>query len=187
MRGKKKEEEVFTARVVIQGVDTQMPVEVMNPLDENVVLFKHIQVEIISRLPDLGMICSLEEKGSPGQTNEASSELPQELESLLNKVEVEVDLEQRNQIRQLIKEHQDVFSLPGQPLGQTELVKHDIVTQSQTPIKKAVRRPPFHLKTTAEREVQRMLQDDIIEPSNSPWASPVVLVWKKGWVYPVLY
>ena len=36
------------------------------------------------------------------------------------------------------------------------------------------RRPPFHLTTTAEEEVQK-----IIEPSNSPWASPVILVRKK--------
>ena len=49
---------------------------------------------------------------------------------------------------------------------------------SQTPIKQAVRRPPFHLKTTAEEEVQKMLRDDIIEPSNSSWASTVVLVRK---------
>ena len=49
-----------------------MPVEAMNPLDENVVLYKHTQVRIISRLPDLETICSLEEKGSPGQTNETS-------------------------------------------------------------------------------------------------------------------
>ena len=34
------------------------------------VLYKHTQVGIISRLPDLGTVCSLEEKGSPGQTNE---------------------------------------------------------------------------------------------------------------------
>ena len=57
---------------------------------------------------------------------ETSSELPQELEVLLDKVEVEVDHEERNQISQLIKNHQDVFSLPGQPLGRTELVKHDM-------------------------------------------------------------
>ena len=137
------------ARVVVQGAGIRMPVEIMNPLDEDVVLYKHTQVGIISRLPDLGTICSLEEKGTPGQTNETSSELPQELKILLNKVEVEVDPEQRNQVRQLVKNHQDVFSLPGQPLGQTELVKHDIETQSQAPIKQAVRRPPVHFKTMA--------------------------------------
>ena len=64
-----------------------------------------------------------------------------------------MELEQRNQIRQLIKGHQDVFSLPSQPLGRTELVRHDIVTQSQAPIKQAVRRPPSHLKTTLEGKV----------------------------------
>ena len=90
-----------------------------------------------------------------------------------------MDHEERSQIRQLLKDRQDVFSLPGQPLGRTDLVKHDIVTPSQTPIKQPVQRPPFHLKNTAEEEVQRMLRDDIIEPSNSPWASPVVLVKKK--------
>ena len=40
MRGKKKEEKVLTARVVIQDAGTHMPVEVMNPLDEDVVLYK---------------------------------------------------------------------------------------------------------------------------------------------------
>ena len=90
---------------------------------------------------------------------------------MLNKIEVEVDHEERSQIRQLIKNHQDVFSLPGQPLGCTKLV--------QAPIKQPVRKPPFHFKGTAEEEVQKMLRDDIIEPSNSPWASPVVPVKKK--------
>ena len=74
------------------------------------VFYKHTQAGIIRRLPDLGTMCSLEEKGSPGQTNESSSELPEELEVLLNKVEVEVDHEDRNKIRQLIKDHQDVVS-----------------------------------------------------------------------------
>ena len=47
-----------------------MPVEVMNPLDEDVVLYKYTQVGIVSMLPDHETICSLEEKGLPGQTNE---------------------------------------------------------------------------------------------------------------------
>ena len=151
-----------------------MPV---NPLEEDVILYKHTQLGIVSRVPDLATICSLEKKGSSGPAEETTSELPKEREALLNKVEVEVDHEEKNQIRQLIKSHQDVFPLPGQPLGWTELVKHDIVTPSQAPIKQAVRRPPSHLKTTAEEEVQK--RDDIIEPSNSPWASPVILVKKK--------
>ena len=47
--------------------------------NEDVVLYKHTKVGIISRLPDLATICALEEKVSPGQKNETSSELPQEL------------------------------------------------------------------------------------------------------------
>ena len=113
-------------------------------------------------------IWCLEEKSLPRPAEETTSELPKELENLLNKVEVEVDDEEKSQIRQLIKNHQDVCSLSGQPLGRTELLKHDMVIPSQVPIKQAVRRPPFHLKTTGEEEVQKMLRDDIIQPSNLP-------------------
>ena len=56
---------------------------------------------------------------------------------------------------------------------------HDIKTESQTPIKQNVRRPPFHLRSEAEAEVKKMLEQGIIEASDSPWASPVVLVRKK--------
>ena len=51
-----------------------MPVEVMKPLYEDLILYKHTQVGIISRLPDLATICSLEEKGSPGEASETTSE-----------------------------------------------------------------------------------------------------------------
>ena len=64
-------------------------------------------------------------------------------------------------------------------------MKHDIVTPSQASIKQVVRRPPFHLKTTAEDEVQKMLKDDIIEPSNSPWASSVSK--EEVWLHLVLH
>ena len=165
--------------MIVQGAGTHRPVEVMNPLEEDVILYKYTHLGIVSRLPDLATICSLEEKSSLGLAEEITSELPKELEGLLNKVEVEVDNEEKGQVRQLIKNHQDVFSPPGQPLGRIELGKIDIVTPSQATIKQAVRRPPFHLKTASEEEVQKMLRDDIIEPSNLPWASPVVLVKKK--------
>ena len=82
-----------------------MPVEVMNSLEEDVILYKNTYLGI-SRLPSPATVCSLEE---------TTSEIPKVLEDLLNKVEVELDHEERSQICQLIKNHQDVFSLPGQP------------------------------------------------------------------------
>ena len=72
-----------------------------------------------------------------------------------------------------------MFATEAEPFGRTDLVQHDIVTTTETPIKQAVRRTPFHLQEAAKAEVDRMLEKGVIEPSCSPWASPVVLVKKK--------
>lgn len=42
-----------------------------------------------------------------------------------------------------------------------------------------MRRIPLHLSHDVDKQVNEMLERDVIEPSNSPWASPVVLVRKQ--------
>merc|ERR1711893_508970 len=82
-------------------------------------------------------------------------------------------------VRDLLMNNLDVFTLPGEPKGRTDWVKYEIHVDTDVPIKQAVRRPPIHLRDAAEAEVKKMLQDDVIEESNSPWASPLILVKKK--------
>jgi len=79
---------------------------------------------------------------------------------------------------QLLQEYQDVFSLQGEPLGQTDAVHHEVKTTGP-PIKTRYRRVPMGLREEAVKEEERMKSLHVIEPSQSPWAAPVVLVRKK--------
>jgi len=78
-----------------------------------------------------------------------------------------------------VREFSDVFSTAKQDLGRTDLVHHSINTGNQDPIKQAPRQLPIHYKQEVGNLLEEMQQQGVIEPSNSPWASPVVLVYKK--------
>ena len=73
----------------------------------------------------------------------------------------------------------DVFALDPSELGSTKLVTHSIDTGDSPPIKQSTWRIPFALCQTVEEMVQKMLEQGVVEPSHSPWSSPVVLVEKK--------
>lgn len=47
------------------------------------------------------------------------------------------------------------------------------------PRKIAARRMPFAVRQEVAKQLQRMQEGGVIEPSDSPWSSPVVLVRKK--------
>lgn len=64
-------------------------------------------------------------------------------------------------------------------LGRTDMVEHEVDTGDTKPICLPPRRIPISQRQTIEKEFKKMLEDDIIEPSSSPWASPILLVTKK--------
>ena len=90
----------------------------------------------------------------------------------------ELTPEQRDQFYLLLLANTDVFSNDDHP-GRTNLVKHRIDTGSSPPIRQPVRRVAPHKREEASRLLKDMLDRKIIQPSSSPWASPIVLVPKK--------
>ena len=87
--------------------------------------------------------------------------------------------EQRRKIYSLLHKYKSVFSLSEYDLGYTDLVKHRIRTYDEVPIKQPDRRVPPHLHDDVKKVLQEWLQNDIIEHSDSPWASQMVIVGKK--------
>lgn len=59
------------------------------------------------------------------------------------------------------------------------MTQHQIDTGSARPIKMHPRRVPLHLQQEVADHIKQMLDNDIIRPSCSPWAAPVVPVRKK--------
>ena len=74
----------------------------------------------------------------------------------------------------LVTEYQDCFMDPNGELGRTNVINHTINTADHAPIKQ--RRLPQAQVPLVEKEVDKMLKLDVIEPSDSPWSSPTVLV-----------
>ena len=73
-------------------------------------------------------------------------------------------------------------SLSEQDLGRTNLTKHHIDTGNARPIKQHPRRTSPAKRVEIERQVEDLLQRDIVKKSSNPWSSPVVLVTKKKMV-----
>ncbi|KAL7868371.1 hypothetical protein SRHO_G00097550 [Serrasalmus rhombeus] len=63
------------------------------------------------------------------------------------------------------------------------IVRHTIRTGSAQAIRQRAYRTSPHMRAELDRQVQQLLDGDIIEESCSPWSSPVVLVKKKDGSY----
>ncbi|GFX29994.1 retrovirus-related Pol polyprotein from transposon 412 [Trichonephila clavipes] len=88
-------------------------------------------------------------------------------------------IRQKSSAERLFQEFEDVFSRNSSDIGHTTVTQHRIDTADHPPIKQHPRRLPFAKQEEVGTLLREMQENDIIEPSTSPWASPIVLVRKK--------
>ena len=104
--------------------------------------------------------------------------LPQHLHSMLPDPAT-VSPGQARQLVALVCRYQDVFVGPDGKVGYTDLTSHEIDTGDATPYRIPARRTGFAEKKVIEDTLTELLAEGKIRPSQSAWASPVVLVKKK--------
>ena len=105
------------------------------------------------------------------KSSEHLAPLLNDLKNTLSDIEFEA-------VCKLVHDYADVFSRSEFDLGRTEALHHRIDTGDSRPIKQPLRRHPKVHEDFIDKQVEKMLAANVIEPCASPWASNVVLAKK---------
>lgn len=82
----------------------------------------------------------------------------------------------------VVENHHEVFCLEVGERGETDLVSLNIDTGDARPKRLPPRHVPFAIRGEILKQLKEMETKGIIQPSHSPWASPIVMVKKKKMV-----
>ena len=77
-----------------------------------------------------------------------------------------------------LESHHEAFSLEPHERGETDLFKMEICTGNAESVRQGMRRMPFAVWCEVARQLEAMQKSGVIQPSKSPWSSPVVMVRK---------
>ncbi|XP_062598519.1 uncharacterized protein LOC134259947 [Saccostrea cucullata] len=99
---------------------------------------------------------------------------PFSIKKKVNKVDYQISMgelsdDDRRKFISLLNQFSDVLS---EVPGNTHLIEHDIKTNSDQPIRSKSYSVPFAMRDTVDKEVEKMLELKVIEPSDSPYCSP---------------
>ena len=101
----------------------------------------------------------------------------QKLEAVLE--EPELPQQEKTTLPRFLRDHHHAFSLEEGERGETNLVQMEINTGDARPRRQPAQRMPPAVRQEVARQLEHMQRNGAIEPSKSPWSSPVVLVRKR--------
>ena len=99
-----------------------------------------------------------------------------------NDINQNFPIEYTGKLKNLLTEYADVFYRTG-PLRQTSYIVHDIELTDGKPFRIPPYRYSIEKKRAIQTQVREMLADGLIEPSSSPYCSPIVMAKKKNGEY----
>ena len=174
---------VNMARTLVDPTWQHIPLLALNLRPDPVILYKGttlgrmfpVHPQGIHPLTDLTSLRTMRKNPQPN-----SKDLPGHLQKLWEESTEQINAEEGEALQQLLLKYQDAFSTDDTDLGRCKAVTHKIDTGMARPIKQPVRRLPIKQREIADQQVEEMLKRGVIEPSHSPWASPITLVQKKS-------
>jgi len=96
------------------------------------------------------------------------------------KFDSNMNCKQVNQLKQLIYKYRNIFQWSEFDVGKTDIIEHEIDTGTKSPIRQKQYKLPVSAQNEIKKQIESMLKNGIIETSNSPWCSPILIVKKKS-------
>ena len=153
------------ARAVVKYAEDRIPVRLLNMHREPIKLYASTSIGTVEHV-------------ATHSIQAVESEVtPREQLTKLSQVNNLTTLQQK-QLADLLHEFQDLFITNTSPPGRTDITRHTIKTPEYRPINQQPYRVSPKENEIIEKAVNKMLKDEVIRASTSPWASPVVLAKK---------
>lgn len=168
------EDGIFTSNTIVKSINGHAKIAIINST--------HTEVRINNFYPATEPIHFYQEKYLPPENNQ-NDNIQKIRFDKLKEIIYSGDWTnmEREAIESILHKYQDIFHLPGDKLSFTNVRKFNLPLMDNSKIinKKQYRLPEKH-REEIQKQINKLLEDDIIEPSNSPFNSPVILVPKKG-------
>ena len=173
---------VQAAWALVAPSASRIPVRLLNPSTQPVTVHKGTKIAFLEEAD--GLVISPVLDGGKTNVSSPSENILQEKRNQLWKMvqdaESELTETEADKLFQLLCSYADVFADSPDELGCTDAAQHQIYIGDSRPIRQPPRRIPAVQQEDVNRLLKNMQERDIIQPSNSPWASPIIMVKKKN-------
>nr|CAD2168303.1 unnamed protein product [Meloidogyne enterolobii] len=100
-----------------------------------------------------------------------------QIRGIISKIEL-IDPQDKQKFTEFILKNEENFAKDDFDLGKCKITAPTILTNTEIPIQSRAFRTPEKYRTELKAQIQKMLENGIIEESNTPWVSNLVLVQK---------
>ena len=174
---------VLIAHALVVPTDQGVPVRLLNTQSEPVMIHRGTCIAIMEScvIPSETANAAV----STNDTNITTTTTPsipskEMLQKIVKNVSRELTDAQKEKLFSLLHTYSNILASSPSDLGHTKRLQHSIHTGEAAPVRQPVRRVPPHRREEIKDMLQDMQAKEIIQPSKSPWASPIVLVQKKN-------